>query len=330
VRGVYDYCSHPFAPLGTKVIAFESPIQRQTWAAHGVEGWYIGPALDHYRCFTVYVNHTNAVRITDTVAWHPAAYVMPDASGIEALTVLTKELVTTLQTLHDTPPPWFTSGQPSTALISTSMHEALSLLRDIFPSSTTPSGSQRVQLPLHSNPLDPGSQRVLPDTSLSPLTETEASQPMLPPEVLPRGVRTRSQRRSDHNKLFSLRREESSHGEHPQTTVTSYSRSLYPMQTACPDDFRRLYTAVDMDTAGAVLKYKAALNIKDRHHWETAACDELRRLLTSGTGKFIPHTGLPKNRRASYYNPVINKQNWYPQLPGTRDLWGRFADRLSR
>jgi hypothetical protein len=40
VCGVYDYCAHPFAPLGTKVVAFESPAQRQTWAVHGVEGRY--------------------------------------------------------------------------------------------------------------------------------------------------------------------------------------------------------------------------------------------------------------------------------------------------
>jgi hypothetical protein len=63
-----------------------------------------------------------------------------------------------------------------------------------------------------------------------------------------------------------------------------------------------------MDTTGTVLKYKAALKTDDRVHWEAAACDEFRRLITSGTGKFIPHQALPRARRASYYNPVIKSK----------------------
>ncbi len=77
------------------------------------------------------------------------------------------------------------------------------------------------------------------------------------------------------------------------------------MRHTCPVDFRRLFTAVDMDTSGAVLKYKAALKTDDKDHWKSAACDEFLRLITSGTGKFISHSALPRNRKASYYNPVI-------------------------
>ena len=51
----YDFAAHPIAPLGTHVIVYESPAQRSTWAAHGVDGFYLGPALDHYRCYKVYI-----------------------------------------------------------------------------------------------------------------------------------------------------------------------------------------------------------------------------------------------------------------------------------
>jgi hypothetical protein len=88
---------------------------------------------------------------------------MPDASGIEAMAVLAKELVTTLKVLHDAPPTWFTSGQPSITQISTSMHEALALLRDLFPTSTTCDGTQRVNLPSEVLPSDHGPQRVITD-----------------------------------------------------------------------------------------------------------------------------------------------------------------------
>jgi hypothetical protein len=70
----------------------------------------------------------------------------------------------------------------------------------------------------------------------------------------------------------------------------------------------RAMTAVDMDTAGKVLKYRAALKTSDKDNWEAAACTELRRLLASGTGRFIKHAELPKFRRPAYYNPVIKSK----------------------
>ena len=33
----YDFSSHPIATLGTHVLVYESPAQRSTWAAHGVD-----------------------------------------------------------------------------------------------------------------------------------------------------------------------------------------------------------------------------------------------------------------------------------------------------
>jgi hypothetical protein len=36
-------------------------------AQHGQDGWYIGPALEHYRCYTVYITKTRGDRIVETV-----------------------------------------------------------------------------------------------------------------------------------------------------------------------------------------------------------------------------------------------------------------------
>jgi hypothetical protein len=35
----------PMAQSGTRIIAHETPNLRRTWAPHGQDGWYIGPAL---------------------------------------------------------------------------------------------------------------------------------------------------------------------------------------------------------------------------------------------------------------------------------------------
>ena len=45
--GAFDFTKTPLAPPGTKVLAHEKPAKRQSWAPHGVDGWYIGPAMEH-------------------------------------------------------------------------------------------------------------------------------------------------------------------------------------------------------------------------------------------------------------------------------------------
>jgi hypothetical protein len=60
---------HPIAPVGSKVLTWDSPSLRGTWADHGVEAVYLGPAMDHLRSFEVWVPHTSAARITNTVWW---------------------------------------------------------------------------------------------------------------------------------------------------------------------------------------------------------------------------------------------------------------------
>ena len=69
--GSHDFRSHPIAPAGIKVIIHDKPAVRASWAAHGAAGFYIGPALQHYRSFQVHVTATCTTRITDTVQWFP-------------------------------------------------------------------------------------------------------------------------------------------------------------------------------------------------------------------------------------------------------------------
>ena len=52
----FDYNATPLAPPGCKVLVHEKPSQRASWAPHSVQGWYLGPAMEHYRCYRCYVN----------------------------------------------------------------------------------------------------------------------------------------------------------------------------------------------------------------------------------------------------------------------------------
>jgi hypothetical protein len=67
IFGQYDFNRTLMAPPGTKIISHETPSRRRTWAPHGQDGWYIGPALEHYRCYTVYITKTRTNRIVETV-----------------------------------------------------------------------------------------------------------------------------------------------------------------------------------------------------------------------------------------------------------------------
>jgi hypothetical protein len=71
IFGQYDFNRAPMASPGTRIIAHETPSTRRTWAPHGQDGWYIGPALEHYRCYTVYINKTRGNRIVETVEFFP-------------------------------------------------------------------------------------------------------------------------------------------------------------------------------------------------------------------------------------------------------------------
>ena len=69
--GAFDFAKHPIAPIGTRLLIHDKPTSRASWAPHGVLGFYLGPALRHYRSYRAWSTITNTVRITDTVACYP-------------------------------------------------------------------------------------------------------------------------------------------------------------------------------------------------------------------------------------------------------------------
>jgi hypothetical protein len=97
MHGAFDFNRTPLAPPGTKVLIHEKPDTRGTWAPHAVEGWYLGPAMRHYRCYRIWAWNTSAERVADTLAWFPTATVMPRHSstniGVAAAHDLTHALL---------------------------------------------------------------------------------------------------------------------------------------------------------------------------------------------------------------------------------------------
>ncbi len=88
LEGQHSYDAVSFAPPGWKVLVFEDPTRRKTWDPHGVEGFHIGPALEHYRNYACYIPSTSSTRITNTVAFFPPQhYTLPTKPRPEELLI---------------------------------------------------------------------------------------------------------------------------------------------------------------------------------------------------------------------------------------------------
>jgi hypothetical protein len=127
IYGQNDFNRAPMAPPGTIIIAHETPHRRRTWAPHGQDGWYIGPALEHYRCYTVYITKTRGERVVETVELFPENFKLPFPSTQDLATKAATELTHSL--VHPQPAgPFCKVGDEQTL--------ALRCLADIFEGAT--------------------------------------------------------------------------------------------------------------------------------------------------------------------------------------------------
>jgi hypothetical protein len=82
LNGYFDFNRMPMATPGTRTrtTTHEKPDQLASWYPHGVDGYYMSPALDHYRCYQVHITKTKGTRIVDTVEFFPSKTAMPQTS----------------------------------------------------------------------------------------------------------------------------------------------------------------------------------------------------------------------------------------------------------
>jgi hypothetical protein len=92
IFGQHDYNRAPMAPPETMIIAHETPGERKIWDPHGQYGWYTGPALEHYRCYTVYITKTRSSRIVETVDFFSDQFKIPFPSSRDLATQAATEL----------------------------------------------------------------------------------------------------------------------------------------------------------------------------------------------------------------------------------------------
>jgi hypothetical protein len=325
IHGPYDFNRHPLAPPGTRVTIHEKPAKRSSWAQHGVKGYYVGPALEHYRCYKVWAEASNRSRITDTLAWHPKGYAWNTLSGAEivseAASTLSKAIIQLASSPHIPPD----QRQP---LLNTndSIKANLTFIQQLLYPTLSPENSTLPSLPnlipaQHSEAppieldkeqqiIEASEQRVhisqhdLSDKSEhqeSRLTNSDTSptgilhaeavvRPCIPHKAIP--AQKCAKRRISVNK----RRYNSLHRQFINQVRLQQS---HPHQ---------INTAVDMDETGKRLTFGSAISGPEREQWLQAHAEEIVRLITSKTIVPIHWLQLPKGRKAAYYNPQVRKK----------------------
>jgi hypothetical protein len=92
LNGPYDWNRYPLVPYGCKAVIYEDSNTRGSWASRGVDGWYLGPSMDHYRCSLFYVPETRAYCISGLAELFPQHCQIPNMSPHQHLRALMDEL----------------------------------------------------------------------------------------------------------------------------------------------------------------------------------------------------------------------------------------------
>ena len=105
------------------------PNDRASWAPHGEDRWYIGPAMEHCWCHKSYIPKTISEQISDTVEFSPKTFHMPQMFSMDATYHAAQDLIYALHNLA-----------PAITLVKLGHghKEALNTLADIFRKANPP------------------------------------------------------------------------------------------------------------------------------------------------------------------------------------------------
>jgi hypothetical protein len=313
----FNYLNTPLAPPGTRLVAHITPSQRANMAPHGVDGWYVGPSLDHYRCHKCYIPSTSRCWDVLTVDWFPHTVPFPTVTNDDYLRQTADDMLSLLQSKRTHQSPLAFGSTTRNAFIQI----AQLLRRATQPPATAPVSEPRVvpAPPTNTPRLIPAAEmRVVhtPPPLLLPVPRTTkprkaAKLPNLPPRPASRPPRptTGQSRLSTRTSLRQTRQP-----------------SRYMAQSATHSAFRLKYAhhiaaLVTTPVAGKQESLTKLLRGPDATTWSRSSANEWGRLLEFGIGLarpaseritgtgtifFVHKDDVPADRHVSYANYVCN------------------------
>ena len=341
LNGAYDFNRMPLAPPGTKVVIHETPDQRDSWAPHGVQGWYIGPATEHYRCHKCYIPSTAGIRDALTLDWFPKQVPFPKVSTEDYLRQTASDMLAILANKEQTNKiPSLSYGSEITnayTKIATFLSRATSRPLPTPTATAIESPAAEMRVP-HSPPALPTKNpaaplRVPTPTPMPPLGLG------LPPQrlhIIPPSP-TQSTKPPAVNVPSLL-------GTSPPPLTTRFGHAIHHIaQNVIKDRYEHHIAALVTPPAasGKQPSLDKLLRGPDATTWQRSNANEWGRLLPDGVGKsrpakdritgtgtlaFIRKTQVPAGRKVTYANWVCAIRNQKAETHRVRMTAG--GDRL--
>ena len=76
-NGLFDYNATLMGSVECQVLIYEPVNVRASWGAYAIDRYYTGPAMHHYRSFTVFAAKTRSIKISDIVQFRHATIIVP-------------------------------------------------------------------------------------------------------------------------------------------------------------------------------------------------------------------------------------------------------------
>ena len=323
--GNYDFNRTPIAPLGIRVIAHVSANIRETFGVHGKIGWYIGPSLEHYRCYKCYFEDTHCERDLLKVDFFPQKFPFPTYSKDAYLKQTAEDMLHLLNDSDSSPihnPLSF--GPP---ILNAFKHVAEILGRAISPLPTpnSPATFSPLQLPVA--PQVPISPRLIVEFPSTPTpaplprvpTVSPVRSPVPPPRVLKNPATKVSPlldilRRSPRARLSRLRFDHNTHHRHLVQSVQhdpTIAGKMYNPTTGKPENIDSLLRGPD-----SVRWYRSLTNEWGRCTQGLTKHRPLHEHITGNNTMFFifPHQ-VPHGRKVTYAQFVCTMR------PGKAEPW---------
>ena len=83
LEGQHDFNRVPFGPSGTRATIFNPPETRGSFGPRALDGWYVGPAWDHYRSMIFQIPSTGGVRTAAQYQLYPRHVKAPQETPMD-------------------------------------------------------------------------------------------------------------------------------------------------------------------------------------------------------------------------------------------------------
>jgi hypothetical protein len=325
----HDFNRAPLAPPGTRIVAHETPGKRKTWAPHGQDGWYIGPALEHYRFYTVYITKTRSRRVVETVEFFPHKFKLPSPSSSELATQAAADLTHALL-----------NPQPAGPFCQVGDEQAVALrgLATIFGAAKLKCGKEKLtpQDEVENNAPQRMQTTVSPMRVTNPNPNQTSLQNIISPHSTPNshqwqwtphrrivtpqthhGMVRRSSRQQ--NLSQDMMAETVSQANHCFSNLASTKISHPATPTIERVILPEMVNAVTCPDTGKSLKHQELITkLKYKIQWMRSTANEINRLYNTNAIHFIRRSNIPNGRKATYGSFVVDIEDHKEEKERTR------------